>query len=88
MSNKAAIVCQRCVYDATIPGIEFGIDGICNYCRQYDQLQIDYPTGAAGRSILEATTELIRGEGTGAKYDVVIGVSGGCDSSYMLHLAR
>lgn len=80
--------CERCIYDASIPGITFDAAGICSYCHQYDELNRDYPTGADGRRILEETVERVKADGRGKPYDVVIGVSGGCDSSYMLHLAR
>ncbi|MEP6601138.1 MAG: N-acetyl sugar amidotransferase [Nitrospirota bacterium] len=80
--------CVRCIYDATIPRISVGADGVCSYCRQHETLEVDYPTGAAGRAILDATVERMKQDGRGKPYDVVIGVSGGCDSSYLLHLAK
>ena len=80
--------CTRCVFNSTIPGISFDSEGVCNYCRQYEILDKDYPTGATGRAILQATADRIKKDGRGRAYDVVIGVSGGCDSSFMLHLAR
>jgi len=81
-------ICTRCIYDTHIPHISFNADGICNYCEQYDQMQKEYPTGAEGQKILEANVEQMKKDGKGKPYDVVIGVSGGCDSSYMLHLAK
>jgi len=80
--------CTRCIYDASIPRITFDSEGVCNYCRQYDEMDRDYPTGAAGRAVLDATVEQMKKDGKGKPYDVVIGVSGGCDSSYMLHMAK
>jgi len=81
-------VCTRCIYDSHIPHISFDKEGICNYCNQYDQMQIEYPTEKKGREILAAYVEQMKKDGKGKPYDVVIGVSGGCDSSYMLHLAK
>lgn len=80
--------CVRCIYDETIPGISFDSEGVCSYCRQYDEIDRDYPTGQEGRAVLLETVERMKADGRGRPYDVVIGVSGGCDSSYMLHLAR
>lgn len=80
--------CVRCIYDATIPHIDFDAEGVCNYCRQYDEMERDYPTGAAGGAVLDATVAQMKLDGRGRKYDVVIGVSGGCDSSFMLHMAK
>jgi N-acetyl sugar amidotransferase len=80
--------CARCVFNSTIPGISFDSEGVCSYCRQYEILTHDYPTGPEGRAILQATVDRMKKDGRGRAYDVVIGVSGGCDSSYMLHFAR
>ena len=80
--------CNRCIYDSHIPHISFDSEGICNYCRQYEQMDKEYPTGAEGRKILDAYVAQMKKDGRGKPYDVVIGVSGGCDSSYMLHLAK
>ena len=81
-------ICTRCIYDETIPRITFDDKGVCNYCRLHEQMDREYPTGPEGRKILEEMAANMRRDGKNKKYDVVIGVSGGCDSSYMLHLAR
>jgi N-acetyl sugar amidotransferase len=81
-------ICSRCIYDTHIPYISFDAKGICNYCHQYNQMQVEYPTGKEGRRILESFVEQVKKDGKGKPYDVVIGVSGGCDSSYMLHFAK
>ena len=85
---EVAQQCVRCIYDDRIPQITFDDEGVCSYCRQYEEMDREYPTGAEGRKILEATVDEMKRAGRGKPYDVVIGVSGGCDSSYMLHLAR
>ena len=80
--------CARCIYDETIPNITFDANGVCNYCHIHDQLDREYPTGDAGAERLRAIAEQIKRDGRGKKYDVVVGVSGGCDSTYMLWLAK
>lgn len=80
--------CTRCVYDETIPGITFDENGVCDYCHTHDQLNAEYPTGEEGRRRLEALASEIRAAGRGKRYDVVVGVSGGCDSSFLLYKAR
>ncbi len=82
------MICTRCIYDDRIPYISFDADGVCNYCHQHDELEKEYPTGDEGRARLKVLAAAIAEEGRGKKYDVVIGVSGGTDSSYMLHLAK
>lgn len=81
-------ICSRCIYDESIDAIEFDIGGVCNYCQQVDRLKKEYGTGSQlGIRTFEGIVDEIRRAGHGKPYDVVVGVSGGTDSSYMLHLA-
>ena len=81
-------MCTRCIYDNRIPMISFNGKGICNYCQQYDQMMDEYPIGSEGMAMLVKEVEQVKKDGIGKPYDVVIGVSGGADSSYMLHVAK
>lgn len=77
-------MCTRCVMDTTDPDISFDENGVCNHCHTYDRLVRDYVRdGADGLRELERIAEKIRGEGKDKKYDCVIGVSGGVDSTYV-----
>ena len=80
--------CTRCLYDETVPNIIFDENGICNYCHIHDHLNREYPTGEEGKIRLEAIADDIRKDGRGKPYDVIVGVSGGADSSYMLYLTK
>jgi N-acetyl sugar amidotransferase len=82
-------ICVRCIYDETVNGIAFDAEGVCSFCRLIETLARDYGTAQeSGRLKFEALVEDIKIAGKGKKYDVAVGVSGGTDSSYMLHLAR
>lgn len=82
------IECSRCIYDESVPSITFDEAGICNYCHMVDNLKEQYGTGSeSGSRELASIIEQIKKDGRGKKYDCVLGVSGGTDSSYMLHLA-
>lgn len=80
--------CSKCIYDESIPSISFGDDGVCNYCDMIEEIEREYGTGGE-KGIREFNNILsaIRSEGKGRKYDCVIGVSGGTDSSYLIHMA-
>ncbi len=81
--------CTRCLYDdVSVPAISFDENGVCNYCKQHDALDAEYPMGEEGMKRLRKIADQIRKEGDGKKYDVMVGVSGGCDLSYMLYLAK
>jgi N-acetyl sugar amidotransferase len=81
-------VCKRCIYNEKTPGISFDSEGICNYCRQHEQLDREYPTGDEGWKRLIAIAEKIKHDQRKKEFDCVIGVSGGCDSSYLCYLAK
>ena len=82
------MVCKQCIYDDSIPAISFDEEGVCNYCRQYEVMDKEYPTGEKGMETLKALAAKIKADSKNKQYDVVVGVSGGCDSSYMLYLAK
>lgn len=88
MSNPKPQQCTRCLYDTNLPGITFDSDGVCSYCHISDNMEKENPMGEEGRRKLEKLAEEIKKAGKGKKYDCVIGVSGGCDSSYLLHIAK
>lgn len=79
------VICTRCIFDSTVPNISFDQVGVCNYCHQIDGLNQEYPTGAEGKLRLEQMVADMKRDGVGKKYDAIIGVSGGCDSSYLVH---
>lgn len=80
--------CTRCVMDTTTPDITFDDTGVCNYCKTF-QVRL-----AANKRIVEQEQahrdeflDRVRADGQGRRYDCVVGVSGGVDSSYALYLA-
>lgn len=78
-------ICSRCIYDASTPAISFDDDGVCNYCLMVDQLAEQYQTGKPdGEQRIQEIISKIKHDGKRKKYDCVIGVSGGTDSSYMV----
>ena len=78
-------ICTRCIYDETVPNITFDGEGVCNYCRQIEAMDQEYPMGTEGAAQLQKLADEMKAAGRGKKYDAVIGVSGGCDSSYLVH---
>ena len=67
--------CKACILPETYPGIRFDNNGVCNFCRSYQ------PDAVKGK------TELLRlvASRKGPKYDCVLTLSGGRDSSYVLY---
>ena len=71
------------------PNITFDENGICNYYYEYlisekDQVLKD----AAGKDKFDEIIAKIKDDGKGNKYDCILGVSGGVDSTYLALLAK
>jgi N-acetyl sugar amidotransferase len=82
-------ICSRCIYDERVPSIHFDEEGVCNYCRQVDSLIEQYGTGQPkGEALFTDILENIKRAGRGKRYDCIVGVSGGTDSSYLVYLAK
>ena len=88
MMESSKRICASGVWDDTIPGVEFGEDGVSSYARLFQQISGDYPRGEKGKKDWLAYVDKIKTEGKGKAYDCIIGASGGTDSSYLLHLAK
>ncbi|MHC1776976.1 MAG: N-acetyl sugar amidotransferase [Lentimicrobium sp.] len=81
-------ICARGVWDTTVPGINFNEQGVSNYAHIYDNMVKAFPRGQEGKKTWEDFVEKIKMDGKGKRYDCIIGVSGGTDSSYLLHFAK
>jgi N-acetyl sugar amidotransferase len=78
-------LCTRCVLDSTTPEISFDSNGVCNFCDLHDRLDAAFPQGEAGADYMRKVCEEAKTAGRGKKYDIIVGVSGGTDSCYLLH---
>ncbi len=80
-------VCTKTVLDASYPGLTFDSDGICSqYWDFHNVVKPNWHPDQGGRQVLERRVEEIRKSGRGRDFDCLLGLSGGVDSSYMLHL--
>lgn len=82
-------ICSKCIYDTSVPNISFDEKGVCNYCKQTDDLIDEFGTGnEKGLKLLSELVAEMKRAGKNKKYDCLIGVSGGTDSSYLLYWAK
>ncbi len=79
--------CTKCVSDRTIPGITFNKEGVCSHCDFQEKLEKIYPENEESLKKLHLKLEKIKRKGRNKKYDCIIGLSGGRDSTYLLYLA-
>lgn len=81
-------VCNRCVMDnASDKAILFDVDGGCSYCNTaLDEIKFRYFPDDYGKKKLNDLLSHIKQNNQNKKYDCIMGVSGGLDSSYLLYL--
>jgi N-acetyl sugar amidotransferase len=79
-------ICAKTVVDSTIPGTTFDSAGISNhYYDFYNVVTKNWLPNESGKIYLEKKIDQIKKEGKGKDFDCILGLSGGVDSSYMLH---
>lgn len=82
-------ICTNCVMDTTDSKITFDSNGVCDFCNDYyDNILPGWKKGEEGKNELKRISREIRRAGKGKKYDCIIGMSGGVDSSYLCYIAK
>ncbi len=82
-------VCNNCVMDTSDSLIEFDERGICDHCNNYyNNILPNWHPDERGAKELNKIVEKIKQDGKNKKYDCLIGISGGVDSSYLVYLAK
>lgn len=74
--------CQNCIMDGSAEELTLDENGICNFC---DIAQEEIALAKMNRMFLDDSIDHIKTQAR--KYDVLIGLSGGADSSTVLHHA-
>ena len=88
MSNSRYQKCASCVLDTTDEDIIFDENGVCQRCNEYNQrILCWWNYGKGHEEELDKLIKDIKKSGEGKEYDCILGLSGGLDSSYLLHLA-
>lgn len=90
MENREFQRCTKTVMDTIAdPNITFDKQGISNYWFDYQELAKKILIhGEAGKQKWLDTITLLKKEGQGKKYDCIIGVSGGVDSTYVAYIVK
>ena len=81
-------VCNNCVMDTSDTRISFDENGVCDHCNDfYKNVKPNWHTDEQGLRALTEIMDKIKKDGKGKDFDCILGLSGGVDSSYMLHIA-
>ncbi len=85
---KTYQICTKCVMDTSDDNIQFDENGVCDHCHDFENnVKPNWHTDERGKLELTKVIEKIKVSGKGKDFDCLLGLSGGVDSSYMLHLA-
>ena len=88
MSTREYQVCTNCVMDTTDSVIQFDEKGVCDHCHNYyENILPNWHPDEQGKTKLDEIVARIKRDGQGKKYDCIIGLSGGVDSSYLAYFA-
>lgn len=81
--------CTNCVMDTSDSAITFDEHGVCDFCNDfYQNIQPPWQDKLKDPDLLRRTVEQIKAASKGRKYDCIIGMSGGVDSSYLCYVAK
>ena len=72
--------CTRCVMPDTVPGLTFDDAGVCDYCRDYRQ---EHYLGEGALELALAQARQSQG-----RYNCIVPLSGGRDSTFVLYTAK
>lgn len=81
-------ICNNCVMDTSDSQIVFDKNGVCDHCNGFRQDVLpNWHPNDEGKAMFRQLVEKIKKEGKGKPFDSIIGMSGGLDSSFLLHHA-
>lgn len=81
-------ICSKTVMDTSDSRISFDEEGVCDHAIDfYANVLPNWHNGRPGRGEFEVVVEKVKKDGIKRDYDCILGLSGGVDSSYLLHLA-
>ena len=88
MTKKVYQICKRCVMDTSDPEITFDEKGNCNHCDDFFKEYKDkiYHGEESDRQLEIIVNKIKQAKGKN-KYDCLVGMSGGVDSSYVAYKA-
>ncbi len=89
MTKSEYKICKRCVMDTSDVDIVFDAKGYCNHCNNYfERISSRVHKGEESQKKMTQIVKKIKYSGRNKKYDCIIGVSGGIDSSYVAYIAK
>lgn len=80
--------CKKCLFEVDTHNVILNESGVCSVCLEFESLIDNYRFDKQDElAYLERISKYIKKNSTGT-HDVILGLSGGVDSSYCAHLAK
>ena len=87
--SPSIVECSRCLLsNKNVKNITFNNQGLCNYCQQYNSLMAELGSQTEREKWLQNKIAEIKEKGKNKKYDCILGVSGGVDSTYLAYWCK
>ena len=84
--EKKYQICTKCIMDTSDANISFDDQGVCDNCHSfYEVIKPVWIPDERGNKYLNHKFAKVKKDGKGRDFDCIIGLSGGLDSSYLLH---
>ena len=81
-------LCTKTIMDTSDPSIKFDSQGVSDHYIDFNRFILpSWNYGSNNQNILEKIVAQIKYSGRNSEFDCILGLSGGFDSSYMLHYA-
>lgn len=77
--------CKNCILNEKYPHFNLNKNGVCNYCNQYKKFDSQFKNYKSLNKLFNNRIESVKGK---FDYDCLVGISGGKDSSYVLHMLK
>jgi N-acetyl sugar amidotransferase len=80
--------CSKCVLTSSDdPDLYVNDEGVCNHCVEFDQIHAQHVKTYTPENLEKVLAEIKVSKGS-KKYDSILGISGGIDSSYLAYLSK
>ncbi len=91
MTEPEINICSKCIISTKDDAeIKFNAEGVCSYCAEYENLMKlrSFENSNEKQVRLNLLIKNIKEAGARKKYDCLVGVSGGVDSTYLVYKAK
>ena len=80
--------CNRCLANNTISSLKLNKEGICQFCIIHDEMDKEFLLNDLSEKKIFDIANKIKKDGKNKKYDCIVGISGGRDSTFLLYYIK